>query len=86
MTRNMRKPTSPMFGWVARTLMQNGNTKVAADALEKLQISTTDLVCEIGTGGGSSLLKIVKQTPQSIYAVKISPAFHTQLRGLNLPR
>ena len=82
MTRNMRKPASPMFGWVARTL----NAKVAVDAVEKLQISTTYLVCEIGASGGSSLLKILKQTPQSIYDVEISPAFGTQLRGHNLPK
>ena len=84
MTRNMRKPSTPVFGWVATTLMKAGNAKVAVSAVQELRVSQTDCVCEVGSGNGLALLEIVKQTSQAVYAVEISRIFRSQLRALNL--
>lgn len=86
MTRNMREPATPVFGWVARTLMQNGNARVAASSVQQLQILKTDSVCEVGAGSGLSLLEIVKYTSNEVYAVEISKAFRRQLRALKLAK
>ena len=86
MTRNMREPSTPLFGWVASTLMQNGNQKVAVSAVQHLQVLSNDIVCEVGAGNGLSLHEIVKYTSKDIYAVEISEVFRRQLRALNLPK
>jgi len=86
MTRNMREPSTPLFGWVASTLMQNGNQKVAVSAVQHLQVLDTDIVCEVGAGNGLSLHEIVKYTSKDVYAIEISKVFRRQLRALNLPK
>ncbi len=86
MTRNMREPAAPIFGWVARTLMQNGNARVATSSVQQLHILKTDSVCEVGAGSGLSLLEIVKYTSKEVYAVEISKAFRRQLRALKLAK
>ena len=86
MTRNMREPSTPLFGWVASTLMQNGNQKVAVSAVQHLQVLSNDIVCEVGASNGLSLHEIVKYTSKDIYAVEISEVFRRQLRALNLPK
>ena len=84
MTRNMRNPSTPVFGWVATTLMKAGNAKVAVSAVQELRVSQTDCVCEVGSGNGLALLEVVKQTSQAVYAVEISGIFRSQLRALNV--
>ena len=61
MTRNMREPATPILGWVARTLMQNGNARVAASSVQQLHILKTDSVCEVGAGSGLSLLALRRE-------------------------
>ena len=55
MTRNMREPSTPLLGWLASTLMQNGNQKVAVSAVHHLQVLDTYILCEVGAGNGLSL-------------------------------
>ena len=82
----MREPATPVFGWVARTLMQNGNARVAASSVQQLQILKTASVCEVGAGSGLSLVEIVKYTSNEVCAIEISKAFRRQLRALKLAR
>ena len=84
MTRNMREPSTPLLGWLASTLMQNGNQKVAVSAVHHLQVLDTYIVCEVGAGNGLSLHEIVKYTSKDIYTIEISKVSRRQLRSLNL--
>ena len=86
MTRNMREPSTPLFGWVASTLMQNGNQKVAVSAVQHLQVLSNDIVCEVRAGNGLSLYKIFKYTSEDSYAVEISEVFRANCAHLIFPK
>ncbi len=81
----MQSPGSGVLGRLASKIMRDGNYKTIKHAVEKLGVSPTDCVVELGPGNGFGLAAIAKQKPSRLVGVEISQRFRDEIASLQFP-
>jgi len=82
----MRAPQSGIFGWLAMKVMDKANPRSIQDGIKRLDISSEDVLVELGSGHGHSLRSItaLQIVPKQIVCVEISPMFRKKLKEVEI--
>lgn len=79
---NFRSPKSGLLGWLSVQIMNAANRATSVDAAQRLNITSSDVVLELGPGSGWGMREIAKRNPRRLIGIEVSERFRKELSEL----